>query len=1817
MSYKMQQVAIKALNKKTTNHNKEQDLIQIKNEIEILSSLNHPNIIKLYSVKQTNLYYYLVLEYSSQGDLLYYLKKHNYHISLESSILIFFQIVNAISYLNRKGIIHRDIKLDNFTISENNVVKLIDFGFSVKLENKDKSIINERNKNDIDDKDRNCFTDFLSEIKENKNEINDVCINNNILDTESSYSNDISNEDINIDNDLTHSEINTKNSLVINNMLRDFPGTLQYASPEIVVGENYNGMISDVWSLGVVFYFLIFGKLPFNDENKERLVRKIMLGIISDISIDFHNLLNNKNIREGNNYNDYCCKDNYYYTDNNGAMHDKLKNEKFHNKNIANIDNNSDYASNRFYYTSNINNSYISDLQKLFDGIFRISPNKRISLDDIINSKVFDVVYINLNNAYYTNVYYKINMLNMLNQERRRFIDNNNLAILRNNNYNHNNLIQYNKISGYKNKRKLYYYSLGYLSIKQILLNKDLLISLIEIVNFKSKDSFSYTKQKQLLSSFNDRSKKTRFKFISNSDSYIMLLIKEAYSILAAMPLEIKAIIPFSKDDDKTENEVGGDENNNNVLGKKHFHSNSLNNKLVSNCRTASISSKISNLLGNEFNLYNNDLEDKCQETRVRVFSPNIIVRSCTKKKKEEITFISNNLNIQRKCNDAKHISSNIAEENKLTNFISNSSNIAESDVKDINDTKNTKDTQVKLNRRANNNNIKHISNIVEVISEDIEKELEITTDNFLVSKTKGKLNLNNDIADINSTRKNNKKCKNTASLIVATENKKMNKNIYLEDYLASNNELEKNNNDNKDNRNKKNKNKTTSYYLRPLSSNKTNSHKQFNKITNNKQNPFIAKTRYSRNKINYYSNGNKEKSLILINKTENTIKLRKNNTLENNIKNRINRVVNIYSKEKIIYKTDNINNIIKRTYSSNQSKEKKITNKTFKESRIYSVQSNIDKGFNGKKNSKENYSRSSSTNSSKNKYQLQNKLPNNIDNNANNYVNNTHNKIVSLKININPKFKYNNSENTTCYNKLKIRNSNRNSIGNLRSIIHNTDNMKNSNRNITYSYKEKEDDVISIKRNINDKLILKSKLNHNNNYCSKKMEIEIMNIKSNSNSLKKNLSLGKDSNNNKDIINSGAQNILTKKLIKTPFNFLEYTNSRVLHQKEKPPKTINSNNQSSNSNFSENNALNVNLNLKHNENIRNSNESKSKKHSKITNINIYNYYINTNETNNSNRNINYNINKIKHSEQSKTKDTDKSKNSRKSLSKKSKLKCGNRSNTKNTNKTINTNSSDKTVIVTESFLTKNFNYIKQKDANNNYNAIKHNSSSNKYNNNKYRKSQEKSKLNSIKGIINIRCLSNNNNDMINENKKTKEINVGENAFLSFTKIKKTNYCSFNNDTSKVTINKNNVINKSTTSKSKNRKSNYNNKFNKEREKEHFFNNKRALSPLSICSSNIKNNNNKDSISSSSLEANNNDIDSNKVDGRIPLINNLNKNSLNNNYNNSNVMKKHNNNMNIQSIINEVTNSYNNKNIHKYKSNKIDSSSNNKKYYNKINDNNRNIKNKKLNTINQACSSYISQNASINNTKIYSNNYSTNNLPKQLPIKTNTTTNKNNNINDTFFYRNPNSSYNRYSIQSNYSNDAGVFNASNILSTNSNMTNVINSNFNNINTISNVVDINTFDLNREFRKVNIKDYKEIYKIKQTKKMDINTYKTLVKERYGLSELIGGNRKVNIKYNKDKSNLNNDVISSHKSKNSSYIFDLYNKSKYEMLCETNKKFLYKQNSKENDIYNFYDNDCDYNSRVPSPGFINQPLSTKSKYNIDLDIYDINSLAAKNK
>ena len=104
----------------------------VQNEVEIHSKLNHPNIIRLYNMKETENEIQILLEFAEKGSLFDLIQKTNGLDELKA-FEYFIQIVNAVYFLHQNNIIHRDIKPENILIDENNALKLCDFGWAKEL----------------------------------------------------------------------------------------------------------------------------------------------------------------------------------------------------------------------------------------------------------------------------------------------------------------------------------------------------------------------------------------------------------------------------------------------------------------------------------------------------------------------------------------------------------------------------------------------------------------------------------------------------------------------------------------------------------------------------------------------------------------------------------------------------------------------------------------------------------------------------------------------------------------------------------------------------------------------------------------------------------------------------------------------------------------------------------------------------------------------------------------------------------------------------------------------------------------------------------------------------------------------------------------------------------------------------------------------------------------------------------------------------------------------------------------------------------------------------------------------------------------------------------------------------------------------------------------------------------------------------------------------------------------------------------------------------------------------------------------------------
>ncbi|KAJ9616725.1 hypothetical protein H2200_000444 [Cladophialophora chaetospira] len=212
------QVAIKLIRRETVASNPTR-LPKIYREISILRDLAHPNIVRLHEMVETERHIGIILEYASGGELFDYILNHRY-LKDPAARRLFAQLVSGVGYLHKKGIVHRDLKLENLLLDQNRNIIITDFGFA----------------NTFDPQD-----DLSDEIEYN-----------------------LSNKEFVRKFKLDRLDAR---GMRRGDLMQTSCGSPCYAAPELVVSDSlYTGKKVDVWSCGVILYAMLAGYLPFDDD---------------------------------------------------------------------------------------------------------------------------------------------------------------------------------------------------------------------------------------------------------------------------------------------------------------------------------------------------------------------------------------------------------------------------------------------------------------------------------------------------------------------------------------------------------------------------------------------------------------------------------------------------------------------------------------------------------------------------------------------------------------------------------------------------------------------------------------------------------------------------------------------------------------------------------------------------------------------------------------------------------------------------------------------------------------------------------------------------------------------------------------------------------------------------------------------------------------------------------------------------------------------------------------------------------------------------------------------------------------------------------------------------------------------------------------------------------------------------------------------------------------------------------------------------------------------------------------------------------------
>ena len=247
--------------------NFQKDNAEIMREIEILKNLDHPNVMKIYEFLEDDKNYYLIEEFCDEGDLETALD--NKKIYCEFLVkFIMYQVFLAVNYLHSNNIVHQDIKKKNISIIKLGVEKEDNKENQQFKEKKLKRLKSEKltflnplkNNDDIFIK--------INEDKEIQEEFNTKKLIRNLSKKAKEHLYELSKRCVKVIDfgEAIFMPQKKKN-------IEDIAGTLNYLSPEIIKGQMIKEL--DEWACGVLMYYLLSAKFPFDGKTEEEIFYNI------------------------------------------------------------------------------------------------------------------------------------------------------------------------------------------------------------------------------------------------------------------------------------------------------------------------------------------------------------------------------------------------------------------------------------------------------------------------------------------------------------------------------------------------------------------------------------------------------------------------------------------------------------------------------------------------------------------------------------------------------------------------------------------------------------------------------------------------------------------------------------------------------------------------------------------------------------------------------------------------------------------------------------------------------------------------------------------------------------------------------------------------------------------------------------------------------------------------------------------------------------------------------------------------------------------------------------------------------------------------------------------------------------------------------------------------------------------------------------------------------------------------------------------------------------------------------------------------------
>jgi NUAK family, SNF1-like kinase len=104
----------------------------LRQEAEFMKKLSHPRIVSCFGILESEGNYCMVMELCINGSLALFMSNNkSVDVTLEKRNEFFVDIATGMNYLHKLGVIHRDLKLGNVVLDENDRAKITDFGLSV------------------------------------------------------------------------------------------------------------------------------------------------------------------------------------------------------------------------------------------------------------------------------------------------------------------------------------------------------------------------------------------------------------------------------------------------------------------------------------------------------------------------------------------------------------------------------------------------------------------------------------------------------------------------------------------------------------------------------------------------------------------------------------------------------------------------------------------------------------------------------------------------------------------------------------------------------------------------------------------------------------------------------------------------------------------------------------------------------------------------------------------------------------------------------------------------------------------------------------------------------------------------------------------------------------------------------------------------------------------------------------------------------------------------------------------------------------------------------------------------------------------------------------------------------------------------------------------------------------------------------------------------------------------------------------------------------------------------------------------------------